>query len=1061
MKTIKSFNINPWYNNNISYTVVQGEGGIKYPRLFLTDSKGAINITSASVRYKCQKNDNSPPVYVDANKINETTGEVEFEITTDMTSCVGNAHGEIEVTTTDGVLKFSGINLSVIKGVSDSAIESSKDFSALQNALRKLESVTPEGTVLVDITPTKDSLSPVSSHGTYEALAEKLDSVVIENFTADETGLNLFNPQNIINGYIGNNILNCPIGGNYGTGFIKCKPKTSYHFLRNCTTSQFVIASSSEYPAANIGLSNTKYTFQETYTTPENAKYLLFYFYVGNKDIEKSVEEYAKNIMVSIEAVPEFEEYHNYGLGVDWDKLPNKLIGTERLSDEVSDEIKKITDKADNSDKICQRNEITNKDKNYPSIKYLENFYYDYLEIEDMFGEVSSAFDLLPGTNIFNPANVIEANINTSDRRIVSSPTSRTGYVKCLPNTTYTVIRNQLTSRFIIGTTQVFPAPDSSVEVIKSNNTLSSLTFTTGDNANFIVFYFYIGKDDGEYSQSFPKNIMIAEGEVNEFEFYQEKQILNEENLPRSVDERFQGIENEINGIKPPNTRFSTKSKIYGVTFNNGDADTKCERIENSIGLQTDYIVADKFQNGGRNDFDDVFPWCDVRRCNLSINSDGTKSITYENEERFSLDGSNGNVMVEIPKFYSFRELIGGKETWAVTGEPKSGFSIEPAFIDENGNELDYIYVAAYQFGGNEEMEVYSKSGAPVKTALRLEKYRADASSINMSCMDYATLHVLQQLFVIEFADRNTDSYMQGFSYLPWFSSSNAPIISVSSNRSSVTLRSKNTDRTSSFRAGQTVLICKHTENKQEKIQGELKITNITVNEHEVNKETVRDIEIEFDKAVSESVILEPESSFYVSGQAQETGTCDGISYHTGRVSEENNLSTFRYRWIENIWGNAWEILEGIRVKELKYYYTFNPARYADETVDNWQECSYAAPEQKYLGDDGKNRAWIKTMGYDINARQIILPLTCTAIDTNGNKTETLTDKQYYSSALYTQYLKDRNGNDITSPDKEYLCTFGGGWDHNTLCGLFTMRFWFPKGGEAATLHTTRLVARK
>lgn len=640
----------------------------------------------------------------------------------------------------------------------------------------------------------------------------------------------------------------------------------------------------------------------------------------------------------------------------------------------------------------------------------------------------TAAFVTKLGTNLFCPSNVINANIDGTNKVIVASPTSMLGYIKCNPNTTYTVIRNTpISSRFIIGSTEIEPTANVPVSVIKSQNTLTALTFTTDSSANYIVFYFYIQKYDGEYSQSFAENIMVAKGEVSEFVPYKETQILNEKNLPESV----------LNILTSSDNRFNTKSKIYGVTFRNSDTSSFCQRIGNAVGLKTDYVVGDNFQNGGKNDFDSIFPWCDIRRCNLTVEVDGKKTITYEGEDGFATDGSNGNVMVEIPKFYSYREVLNGSEIWAITGEPKSGFTVEPAFIGNDGKELDYIYVGAYQFTGTSTVNEHSKSGSFVQTGLKLAQYRTIANAVNMQCLDFAAIHALQMLFVVEFADRDTDKYMQGVSYLPWFSSSNAPISAISDDRLTVTVSKVN--RVTNLRAEQNVMVCQGASKKQE---------NLTIIDILENADDT--VSITLDTAISSDIDVSA-GNIYISGQAQRCGLTDTLAYHTGRISTENALSPFRYRWIENIWGNAWEILEGIRVKELKYYYTFNPAQYADTVIDDWEVSQIIAPNQPYLGDDGKNRAWISKMGYDINDRQIILPSACS---TSG-----ATDK-YYSSALYTLYDADKDGNKLDDTTIEYLCVFGGGYDHNKLCGLFTMRFWFASEKESSSLHTSRLIYR-
>lgn len=482
----------------------------------------------------------------------------------------------------------------------------------------------------------------------------------------------------------------------------------------------------------------------------------------------------------------------------------------------------------------------------------------------------------------------------------------------------------------------------------------------------------------------------------------------------------------------------SAKANIYGISFDTTASDSTCKRTASAVNMKADYIIGDEYSKLGFNDFDYAYPWCDIRRCNLTVSNAGKKTITYEGEESFATDGSNGNVMVEIPKFYTRRSLEGTRETWEITGLPQEGFEIEPAFIDSKGNELDYIYIGAYEFSGISDTKLHSVADKQVKTALTLGMYRNIARECNMSCIDYATLHALQFLFTIEFADRDTDKYMQGISALPFFNYSNCPITEISQDRKTVTLFYGK--RTKFFRKGQNVLICRN----MTTLMKNLTITEVSVSESE------KTVDITFDRAVSDSVDIST-GNVYVAGQPQSTGRCDNLQYHTGRVCKENNVSPFRYRYMENLWGNAWKLVEGLRVKELEYYYTYNTELYGDNTVSGWKKSGIKTPEQPNLGDNVFSKAWITEMGFDRDDSRMILP-SATGKDGDTGK--------FYSSAFYSQYEIDRNGNQLDK-ETEYLCIYGGGFDHGFLCGAFTMRFWFSAGKERSVLHTSRLVLRK
>jgi hypothetical protein len=59
------------------------------------------------------------------------------------------------------------------------------------------------------------------------------------------------------------------------------------------------------------------------------------------------------------------------------------------------------------------------------------------------------------------------------------------------------------------------------------------------------------------------------------------------------------------------------------------------------------------------------------------------------------LTGADGNVMVEIPRFWFKRTDAGSVYTWEVATGPKSGFTLHPAFV-KDGVEVAYRYVGAY-----------------------------------------------------------------------------------------------------------------------------------------------------------------------------------------------------------------------------------------------------------------------------------------------------------------------------------------------------------------------------
>lgn len=90
-----------------------------------------------------------------------------------------------------------------------------------------------------------------------------------------------------------------------------------------------------------------------------------------------------------------------------------------------------------------------------------------------------------------------------------------------------------------------------------------------------------------------------------------------------------------------------------------------------------------------------------IRRCVMNDAGevvyylDPNDSTKKEDGSNANLDGTDGQVMVEIPAFYSKREKSGTITTWSISDVPLSGFELEPAFI-KDGVFTPFRYYGAY-----------------------------------------------------------------------------------------------------------------------------------------------------------------------------------------------------------------------------------------------------------------------------------------------------------------------------------------------------------------------------
>lgn len=178
-------------------------------------------------------------------------------------------------------------------------------------------------------------------------------------------------------------------------------------------------------------------------------------------------------------------------------------------------------------------------------------------------------------------------------------------------------------------------------------------------------------------------------------------------------------------------------------------------------------------------DFDNIFPWSHVRRCTLWDNGtvnyylDPTNSSLKATGGLADLTGVDGQVMVQIPKFYFDHDFVGATHDWSISRFNISGFSIHNAFM-KNGTEVDYRYIGAYEGSmwdasagamvpsGSIHVDMYaagdklcSVSGEYPKTNERRSEYRSMVAERGGGWrqQDFDLISAVQLLYVIEYAD--------------------------------------------------------------------------------------------------------------------------------------------------------------------------------------------------------------------------------------------------------------------------------------------------------------------
>jgi hypothetical protein len=128
-----------------------------------------------------------------------------------------------------------------------------------------------------------------------------------------------------------------------------------------------------------------------------------------------------------------------------------------------------------------------------------------------------------------------------------------------------------------------------------------------------------------------------------------------------------------------------------------------------------------------------------ITRVNLA--DDGTVNAV-QGDGSFANDGSNGKVMVRIPKFYVYATKDGSTYQWWISDVEMDGYEIHPAFVQRGQTEVDYIYVGAYEADLNPVIaghELHSRSGKQPMTGEVIYEVDFDAGENEPSAGDEVT----------------------------------------------------------------------------------------------------------------------------------------------------------------------------------------------------------------------------------------------------------------------------------------------------------------------------------
>lgn len=155
---------------------------------------------------------------------------------------------------------------------------------------------------------------------------------------------------------------------------------------------------------------------------------------------------------------------------------------------------------------------------------------------------------------------------------------------------------------------------------------------------------------------------------------------------------------------------------------------------------------------------------------------------------------------------------------------------------------------------------------------------------------------------------------------------------------------------------------------------------------------------------------------------ANTSGGTDMMVYHTGTAGSniKDTYASCQYRWIENLWGNVFQWVDGFNVVNDTAYCCTDPSKYADDTATGYTNIGTLPAS-----------GWIKDLTVTDNG--LLIPKT-----SGGSETTYVPDYAY------------------SDPNWRALCV-GGGWNEGTSAGLLSFNAGTSSSGSYSNVSARLL----
>ena len=382
----------------------------------------------------------------------------------------------------------------------------------------------------------------------------------------------------------------------------------------------------------------------------------------------------------------------------------------------------------------------------------------------------------------------------------------------------------------------------------------------------------------------------------------------------------------------------------YGARRKVGASSTTWERVGAAIGLVAKAAVG----NGTvQNDFmASVYPYNSVKPCNvaedMSVNA-------YLGDADFQWDGSNGDVMLEVPQVYTARYFetdsdgVEWEYRWVAAG-PVGRCHLDHAFTDGD-RQSEKIYIPIFNGSLNTEgTKLESKAGVfPLHNKTRAQFRTLCTAKGDKWCLDDVwTMHLLDTLFIVMFAGTNAQTILgRGRSEMPYDNAANVAL-QARNNTNYITIAKSWAER---FTVGQGIGI--GTSAGSQSVFAERTVTQIT-DSAEIESAS----NIFFDGGP-----VNITTDHHVWSCVQKTGATIEMQSANGRVEGVDGRTAVRFLYIEDWFGNMWQFRDGDNIKKFQHYYCNKRSSYADKVYEgDYFKVGYEASQ---------TGGYVKKFGYD------------------------------------------------------------------------------------------------